>query len=383
MTRTILITARDPAAALHLIEVARAAKARPGIALTIATQEPATTYFRAAGMDSRAVALPAAKRADSAQGRALLDAARALVAETGPDATLSGLSTPFDGGIDEAVTAVFEGPRFVMQDFWGEANLTFGRPADLYFTLDEEGARMSAERHGVAAMAVGSPRHSAYAAMDVKATRAAERTRLGIDARTTVAGFFGQALHSLDGYRRTLELWTEAVLSQHRPTVALYRPHPRESADEARWTFETMQASGVEAMLSDARDVEHALLACDVVCSAFSNCTYDAAYLNHFSAEPLITPAALLFDEEIVGYFRRMMRLREFPYLKAGLAKAVHDPDALAAALEQAAGPEDKALYWNRASTLASPAETPARILDEIIAWLDGGTGGAPGAGTA
>jgi len=375
VSRTILITARDPAAALHLIEVARAARERPGIALAAATQEPATTYFRAAGMDSRPVALPAAKRADSVAGRALLDAARTLIAETRPDATLSGLSTPFDGGIDEAVTAVFEGPRFVMQDFWGEANLTLGRPADLYFTLDDEGARMSAQRHGVAAMPVGSPRHSAYAAMNVNAIRAAERARLGIDARTTIAGFFGQALHGLEGYRRTLEVWTEAVLAQRRPTVAFYRPHPRETEAEAQWTFELMQASGADALLSDARDVEHALLACDVVCSAFSNCTYDAAYLNHFSREPLITPMALLFDEEIVDYFRRMVRLREFPYLKAGLAKAVRDPDALAAALEQAAGPEDKALYWNRASALANPAETPARILDAILARLDRGAG--------
>jgi hypothetical protein len=129
-----------------------------------------------------------------------------------------------------------------------------------------------------------------------------------------------------------------------------------------------LRSAGVVAIQTGTRDVEHCLLACDVVCSAFSNCTYDAAYLNYFSRRPLITPVSLFFDAEIVSYFRRMVRLAEFPYLKAGLVKVVRESDHLTVALTEAAGEEDKQRYWQRArSTLADPARAPSRVLEEIL----------------
>ena len=112
---------------------------------------------------------------------------------------------------------------------------------------------------------------------------------------------------------------------------------------------------------------EHSLLACDVVCSAFSNCTYDVAYLNYFSDKPLISPVALFFDRGIVDYFHRMVRLAEFPYLKAGLVMAVRQEADLAGSLARAATPEEKALSWQRARKLADPAAAPMRVLDAIL----------------
>lgn len=368
----LLITARDAAAALHLREVAEVARTRPEFALEIVAQMPAAQYFHARGMAVRSLGLPPAKARESAEALALLAAARDIVETTRPDAVLCGLSTPFDGGIDEAVTAVFDGPRFVMQDFWGEANLIFGVAADLYFALDDEGVHLSAERHGVPAVAIGSPRHAAYSAIDIAGIRHAERDRLGIPRDAVVFGFFGQALHALSGYRRTQEAWIDAVSAQSGPCVALYRPHPRERESESLGTFDRLRRGSVQCLLSEGVDVEHSLLACDVVCSAFSNCTYDAAYLNYFSDQPLITPLSMFFDEEIVTYFRRMVRLAEFPYLKAGLVMPVRTSGSLADILARAATVEEKARFWNRARALTDPAGSSTRLLDRIMAVLNG-----------
>lgn len=372
MTYRLLITARDASAALHLIEIAKTANSHPVFEVEVATQMPATSYFLNAGIVTHALDLKSAITPDSPEGDELLLAARKLVSDFQPDAVLCGLSTPFDGGIDEAMVAIYSGPRFVMQDFWGEANLFFGEKADLYFALDDEAVRLSKERHLVSADVVGSPRHSAYSTMDVSLISLQERQRLDISAETTVIGFFGQSLHNLEGYRRTCSAWIEAVVGQLGPCIALYRPHPRESKQEINWTFGRLNRTGVRCIMSDVQEVEHALLTCDVVCSAFSNCTYDVAYLNYFSEKPLITPVSLYFDPEVISYFERIVKLTEFPYLKSGLVLTARDSNQLFETLASAATPSEKKRYWENAQQLANPAKASARVLGRILTAING-----------
>ncbi|WP_425405459.1 hypothetical protein [Hwanghaeella sp.] len=374
MSFKLLISARDAAAAKHLIAVARTARSHPDVSVSIVTQDPAARYFAAAGIQTDKLDNISCKSADSEEAETLLQTARDVLSQYRPDAILCGLSTPFDAGIDEALTAAFGGPRFVMQDFWGEANMVLGHSADLYFALDEEAVKISKERHGVEAISVGSPYHAAYKALDCDAIRLAERERIGIPPDSTVLGFFGQALHNLAGYKHTLYAWLDAVGNQPSPCIALYRPHPRESHKEAQWTQAMFEKCGLRYIVADGPDVEHALLTCDVVCSAFSNCTYDAAYLNYFSSKPLITPLSLLFDEEIVAYFRKMVRLKELPYLKASLAKPVHDVKKLKDELDRAHKMAEKERYWQNAQRLHNPVNVPERILDEIRSRLPVGS---------
>lgn len=366
MQYRILITARDPAAALHLIEIVKSALQRDVFKVDIVTQQPATRYFQEAGFDPYALDMPAAKTAFSLEGLSLLDKAKELIDTFNPDAVLCGLSTPFDGGIDEAMTAVFKGPTFVMQDFWGEANQFFEAKAQLYFALDNEAVRLSKNRHGLNAVSVGSPRHSAYQHMNIKAVRRKERERIGAKADTTVVGFFGQALHKVPGYRKTLNTWVEAMISQEGDYKALYRPHPREAESDVFWSVKRFEQAGVSCVVCDSQDVENSLLACDMVCSAFSNCTYDVAYLNYFSDEPLITPVSLFFDPQIVSYFHRMVKLDEFPYLKSGLVFAVNEASELPKVLSVAGSLREKKKYWQAAKKLPNPAHAPARVLDHI-----------------
>lgn len=366
MTLRLLITARDAGAAFHLIEIARAAAAMPDIALTVVTQRPASRYFADAGIAQTILDLQPAHTPTDAAAKALLAEAQTLLDTLRPDAILCGLSTPGDGGIDEAMLAAFTGPSLVLQDFWGETNRFFGRAADLYLTLDEEGQRLTRSRHDLDAVVIGSPRHSAYAAFSIAKIRQDMRRQIGAGDDTAVIGFFGQALHRLGGYRRTLQTWAEAALNQPQPKLTVYRPHPRETESEAVWTSDLFADMGLTCVMLDRCDVEHALLACDVVCSAFSNCTYDVAYLNRFSAVPLATPVSLFFDPEIIDYFHRMVRLDEFPYLKAGLVLPARDAGALADLIATAAGAETRAHYWRAAQSLADPQRAPARALEQV-----------------
>ncbi|QDZ11618.1 hypothetical protein [Devosia ginsengisoli] len=378
MSFRLLMSARDAAAALHLVEIARVARLRKSLEIRIHSQLPARGYFEAAGIETELVDLPSAHSPDDAAAAALRGAARNAIDQFKPDAVLCGLSTPFDSGFDEAVVAEFDGPSFVFQDFWGEANLALGKRADIYLALDEEGVRLSKERHSLPAVAVGSPRHATYAGLDIAAMRRQERARLGIPADARVIGLFGQGLHHLEGYRRTLDVWIKAVANLDDGFLALYRPHPRESARDRTWTTDFLRHFGVECIIAGDETVEASLVACDVVCSAFSNCSYDAAYLNYFSANPLLTPVSLFFDEEIVGYFKRMVKLAEFPYLKAGLVKPVYDAAELPRALAAAAGEEDRTWYWRKAQSLANPVNASNRILDIV---MQGGVGSRPRTG--
>ena len=362
----LLITASDAAAGFHLAEIVKVARTDPRFDVSVAAQGPAIRILQSAGIDVRKVDVPRVKQADAPEAAALLAEARSVVAETKPDLILSGLSTPFDGGFDEAVLAMRSVPAYLMQDFWGEVNTFFGRGPDACFVLDAEAAELTRLRLDCATLIVGSPRHAAYDRMDSWGMRRRLRTALAVDAGSPLVGMFGQALHAKPGYRRTLEAWCEAV--RDIGVVPLYKPHPRESESDVRFTVELLARHGLQARIPEpAESVEAVIAACDVVCAAFSNCLYDAAFLNHFSARPLVSPVALFFDREIVDYFRQIVNLDSFPYLKSGLVEPVGEVLRLVPALEGALGDEAKHRYWTNAqANLEHPVRAVSMILDEL-----------------
>lgn len=370
----LLITARDPAAAYHLMEVVRRASSDARFEMQIVAQDPACGLMRRGGLQVEQV--PAIKTRDrsSADGKQLLAIADRLLADFAPDAVLCGLSTPFDGGIDEAVLARTRVPSFMFQDFWGEQNNLFGRGADLLLVLDQVAADLTWSRHAAPSVIVGSPRHAMYSDIDGPSRRRAVRTQLRLPPHVPVIGLFGQALHALRGYLRTIECWAAAVAKFPGPCIAAYRPHPRESEADRRRTLELLQSSGVEQVCMLDGGVEDSLLCCDVVCSAFSNCTYDVAYLNYFASQPLLVPLCLFFDVEVVDYFRQIVQLDEWPYMKADLALPIYEASQLGARLVEAVGENAKRRYWEAAKrNLISPLGSTQRVLDVIDSMLQSG----------
>ena len=367
------MTARDAAATFNLIEIGHAILQRPNLELVIHAQRPALDYFRKAGLPVEPVELPSTAAREGPEARDLRAHARQLLERHRPNAVVCGLSTPFDGGIDEALLAETDVPSFVMQDFWGEANAHFGRYADCYLGLDEEAVRLTRERHGADGVAIGSPRHAVYGDLDLEGIRARTRTALDVSENTLVYGLFGQALHRIEGYRRTLRSWGRALSSLPAPRLAIYRKHPRESEADARATLDILAEAGLECVQTHDEPIEETLLACDVASSAFSLCNYDAAYLNYFAPRPLVTPISLMFDAEIVDYCRKNIRLDEFPFLRRRLALAIRSPEKLASTLAAAGEPETREAVWKAAKTMADPRGAADRALAAIESRMEAG----------
>jgi hypothetical protein len=363
----LLITARDMAAALHLVEVARVAAADPRFEVVVAAQPPALHRFEAGGRRVKVIEAPIATTAGSVEADQLRRTARALLADVRPDAVLVGLSTPFDAGIDEAVLAEAQVPSSLMQDFWGEQNLILGRGADYILAIDEQAAERNLARFGKPSIVVGSARHSAYAALDIGACRARVRATAGFAASDLVVGFFGQALHAMPGYQRTLSRFIECVGAIEDVRLVL-RPHPREDATQRRQTEQMFFNAGLAATDVGAGPVEEALAACDVVVSLFSICTFDAAYLNRFAPAPVAVPMSLLFDEEIAAYCRQHGNYFDFAHHTLGLVMPVYSAADLPAKLQLALQPESKRNAWKRAHRhLPDPAAAPRLVLEHIL----------------
>jgi hypothetical protein len=365
----LLITARDVAAALHLVQVARVARQDARFNVTIAAQEPAIGHFVAAGLEvERVPALAVTSAADPA-AHELRATAKELLDRMEPAAVLVGLSTPFDAGIDEAILAEARVPSVLYQDFWGEQNLILGRGADHILAIDQQAAERNETRFGHSSIVVGSARHAAYATLDIEACRTRARQAIGVSADQRVVGFFGQALHHLPGYRRTIARFIEALALQAEPVQLLVRSHPREDASRRRETAAMFAAANLATVPAIDGPVEDAIAATDVVVSLFSICTFDTAYLNRFASRPLAVPMSLLFDEEIAAYCRQHGNYIDFAHHTEGLVKPVYDAATLPAQLTAALDPATKREVWTNAHRyLPDPAGTPMRVLDVIAA---------------
>ena len=371
--KKLLVTARDAGAAFNIIEICKQALSEGIFSLEIYAQMPAAQYFQENGIVVNVVSLPSAKTTNDEEAKNLLCYCKALIENIRPDAILSGLSTPFDGGIDEAILAVAKGkiPTIVMQDFWGEANKFFGVIADCYLSLDAEAVRITYERHNAISVALGSPRHAHIGKIPLLKFRNMLRKELEIDQNALVIGLFGQALHRLEGYYATIQYWSSSLKHFSKKIVAVYRSHPREKEEETFKTIELIKETGLECKRIQHEKVEHSLLMCDVVCSAFSNCSYDASYINYYAIEPLLVPMLLLFNEEVSQYLRSKVCLEQFPYLKDGMALAVNRPEELEEKLNYAISKKGKKDIWLACKQLPDPCRASSRALEVILEEID------------
>ena len=342
--------------------------ARPGWQVVVVAQAPALRILQGLGHQCMPVLLPPVT-AESDAG-AMLALARDILATERPDIIVAGLSSPGDGGIDEALLAVRTVPALLMQDFWGEQNSYFGRGADAFLALDEFAQAINNAKHGKPSFIVGSPRHAQLADLDLAGERGRVRRQLQTGDRQVVFGWFGQSLHHLPGYRKSLADWIEAVAATGDCQV-LYKPHPRENEAVRRETSALFTAAGLPHQVLSGWSIEQALLACDVATSILSNCLYDAAYLNHFSATPLIAPIAWLGERDVRTVFDAVVPIDDLPYASADLALIVDDradgPDIVASAAQAAT----RHRLWQAARVnLADPRQATDRVEAAILATM-------------
>lgn len=359
----VLLTARSACAAWGMREIWRIASRDAGLDVRVVAQEPAATIFRAEGVPFVFLDLPPLHDPKSAESRALINRTRALLQDWTPDVALVGLSVPTEGGIDEAVVLLADFPTFVLQDFWGDCNLFFGRYADCYLTSDEEGARATSERHGVRNLVLGSPRHAKYARRDLAAVRQAEMARLALDPDGCYYGFFCQPLFRFPGYRRTVDNWAQAVRGLGAADV-IYRPHPASDPAQVEAITRMFRNAGLEPRLLAGGPIENALLTCSVVTSAMSNSNIDAVYVNHFAPKPIVVPTYMLHQPDVVAYMQDFQDVDRIPAVVQGLARVIRREEDAADVLAGAMGADERELVWQRARAMPDPVEALARTVD-------------------
>lgn len=361
----LVITARDVGAALHLIEIAKAAQQDHRFNLKIFSQEPAYGYFKKHGLEATLVNLKNTKEKSDKNAEKLLSYAKKHIHSLNLDAILCGLSTPFDGGIDEAVLVDANCNTYVMQDFWGEVNNFFGKSADYYFFLDKEAEDITKKRHDMKGIIIGSPKHACYKKLNLKEIKRQKRVEYSIDKGKTVYGLFGQALSHIDGYKETISAWAEAVKSLDADNAIIYRSHPRESSDEIRKNINLLNSMKIKYIHDDGTEhIENTLLACDVACSFFSNCLYDSTYINRFSDEPMVVPVLLFFDKDLRKYYYMAVNTERLSYLRSEAILSVKTKKDLLPTLKKAADPKIKNMVWEKSQELPDPQNAAQKVLD-------------------
>ncbi|RYX23339.1 hypothetical protein D7267_01590 [Legionella pneumophila] len=365
----VLVTARDVGAALNIIEIVKILKQYTGVTVYIYAQPPASKYFLRAGIQS-VFQVPLPPTRSSNESNHLLSYANQLIDKLNPDIILSGLSSPGEAGIDEAIIAVCPAhiKTFILQDFWGEVNFFFEKLADCYLCIDHHAAEITKKRFNAKTRVIGSPRHAIYQTLNIEEQRNYIREHFNITQSTKTIGLFGQALHGLPGYMETISQWLEACLQQEKTKlVILYRPHPRESEADKEETIRLLNSSGLEWKILSTQLVEESLLACDLVCSFFSNCLYDAAYLNYFSLRPILTPVVLNFHPQIKNYTNQLNLYEISPYRKQELAFFCEYPHTLAKDIDYLLSSECSHKYWLHSKV---KLEHPTKSLTRELAIL-------------
>jgi hypothetical protein len=352
--------------------IADALRADPAFAVTIVASEPAASALRRAGEHLLPFALPDGRtHIETGEDPApLLAAARTVIDTHRPDVALVS-SSSLGAGVDEALLAVAPVPTFAMQDFWGDANLALGVPAQRYLVFDEEAAELTVRRFGVRALVVGSPKHARYGRLDVAQLRRDGRALACAESDRPIVGFFAQS-RRIPGHDETFATLLDVLRSLDPAPLLLVRGHPK-FVEEARGLVKRAQASGTSAYdATTSGEAEMWLAGCDVVTTVFSTCGLDHTYLAAHAPAPIGTLLYLLCAASARGFFETSAGLTTIPGVERGRGTMVNRPEDLASALASALGPEARRAYWIAAQAVR--AADPCAAVRAAIAHSVGMT---------
>lgn len=377
----VLFSARDPGSVGHALALIEAFQGDGRFEVSVTAGGVALRMLRDAGVAVRPFVMSDGREhiADLTENSApLLAAARRILEEIRPDAVISSLSS-FGVGVDEALLAAADVPTFAMQDFWGDVNLGLRVPAGLYLTLDEEAARLTEERWGARALAVGSPKHSRYAGLGIAAVRREARASIGAGEADPLVGFFGQA-PDIPGHEAAFRGLLEAVTRLVPQPRLLLREHPKFIQHTERHVSLAEQAGFTVINVTAESPVERWLIACDVVATPYSACALDHAYLSAFSPEPIGVVLYLLCNPEIRAFMQEVCGFDRFPTAKKGIGLVAEKPGGIHPLLQDALTPEGRTGYFKASKHLrvGNPCQTVLEtVAAGVMATVQAGGSGA------
>ena len=341
----LLITARDPATALSICVLLKTLNNDKRFSVHIAAQNPAYEILLSNIIDSKAVLYEFLEFEDDGL---MLEAAHELLVEVSADVILTGISGP-GYGIDEAVLSVAPkskcGP-YALQSYWGDINENLSGRAQTYFVIDSFAAKLTNRRTRSCANIVGSLKHELYSDIDSKQLRENFRYSLCKNGKVNIIGFYGQPLEDINGYKETVTLFSQSISELESNTLIVYRPHQKESLALQKWTKEILKLSEKKVIMDNNEKIEPSLCGCDLVVSAFSTCCYDAQQLIKSSLSPLGVPIYLMFNPQLVRWYKKYTKLDALPMADYGMAVEITDSTTMAKTFNSLLAPESQRACW-------------------------------------
>lgn len=301
-TINLLLSARDPGAALSIKEIALEAKNDLRFNVKLIAQEPAYSMLKSAGLNVEIIILPKILSKKSVNQDIFLKIKKILT-KIKPNVILTGISGP-NAGIDELLLYQAGNIKtYTIQDFWGYVNLTLGVPASTYFVIDKEAAMLTKNIVDVTALPVGSIKHKRYSEINIDKIRDAFRKKNKISNNEKLIGFYGQPFEEYKEYIDTIEEFFKAIKRNYVKCTILYRPHPKETNFQIEKTIKVIKSYNKIVFIDNLSTIEDSLAGCDVVVSCFSTCGYDYLMLNFYYRKPLGIVIYLLFNKKIYNFF--------------------------------------------------------------------------------
>jgi hypothetical protein len=368
----VLASARDPGSAGHIQAVVEALAADDRFQVEILAASPAFEALRGGPVRTHRFQLPDGSdyQPSEAEHAPLLGAARRWLRRIAPDVVLTSMSS-FGVSVDEALQACAAVPTFSLQDFWGDVNLGLGRPAETCLVMDEFAAELTRRRWNLCAVPVGAPKYARYRRLDVAQLRSRFRSRVG-DAGRLLIGWLGQSplvpgheasFRSMLRLRESLPDGATLVLREHPKFPELCEVH---ALAASRAGFHVFDASADP-------EVEGCLAACDLLLTPFSLTALDHAYLTANSPRPLGTVVFVLTSPELRQFVHAQCGFLLFPTLRAGIGRAVLDPETLLPTCLQQLSAAGRQEYFDRCRRLPSAEASLTRIA-ELLAGAAGGS---------
>jgi hypothetical protein len=186
-----------------------------------------------------------------------------------------------------------------------------------------------------------------------------------------VVSILGQSLHEFAGYARNMQTLALHLSRIEQVTHVLFKPHPRETKDEARRSLNALREHLPQARLFNSFSVEGILCASDVAISVISNCLYDACYLNRCASRPLVVPLSFIADRSLLEDLEANVGISHLPYEASGTVRAIFGEENVGGKLRTALTSEAGLARWkNSHDYLPAPGKAARRVLDRIMRSL-------------
>ena len=366
----LLVSARDPSAALSILEIIKQGKYFQQITFTVYAMEPALKIFEDLNIQVNKVNCKPSSSDNSENSLHLQREAKSILEKNTPDALLVGLSGP-DAGIDEALLLEAKKnrlPTYAIQDFWGDVNLTFGQLADTYFVLDDSARELTRKKVNTKIVVVGSLKHSSYHLIDIEGLRSQSHNQIPCQEDDHVITFCGQPLWHVESYRENLEKLALVVSESNQDTILLYKPHPKETIQDAAMALEIVKKHHRNSKLGKKLNTEILLARSDLLCSSFSLTGLDQVFLNRAASKPLGITAFVLMVEDLLEWYQNFTKHDEaMPGMKE-FAEIVLSQEGLKTSIDHSRNPAYRhQRRLNIIENLPDPTNSSKLVISHIL----------------